>query len=86
MLHSLEHLVVSKELLHLKAKDNSTLDKEDLGCIWNDWKEENYGLLVNQLGYKTSKGQFSTEFVMRHPFQKKLYPSCRQCSWVMLVI
>ena len=36
MLHSLEHLVVSKELLHLKAKDNSTLDKEDLGCIWND--------------------------------------------------
>jgi hypothetical protein len=33
MLRNIEHLVVSKELLHLKTKDNITLDKEGWGCF-----------------------------------------------------
>jgi hypothetical protein len=53
-----EHLVVSKELLCLKAKDNSTLDKEGRSAYWNTWKKENYNFLVNQLGYKTTKDHF----------------------------
>jgi hypothetical protein len=44
---NVERLVVSKELLHLKAKDNSTLDKEIRSAYWNTWKKENYNFLVN---------------------------------------
>jgi hypothetical protein len=44
---NIEHLVVNKELLHLKAKDNSTLNKEGRSAYWNTWKKENYDLLVN---------------------------------------
>jgi hypothetical protein len=55
---NIERLVVSEELLHLKAKDNSTLNKEGRRRFWDNWKEENYDLLVNQLGYKTAKGCF----------------------------
>jgi hypothetical protein len=40
---NVERLVVSKELLCLKAKDNSTLDKEGRTGFWDNWKEENYG-------------------------------------------
>ncbi len=40
------------------AKDNSTLDKEGRSAYWNTWKKENYDLLVNQLGYKTTDGHF----------------------------
>jgi hypothetical protein len=47
---NVDHLVVSKELLCLKAKDNSTLNKEGRSAYWNTWKKENYNLLVNQLG------------------------------------
>ncbi len=57
-IRNVEHLVVSKKLLRLKAKDNSTLDKEGRSAYWNTWKKENYDLLVNQLSYKTTKGHF----------------------------
>jgi hypothetical protein len=53
-----ECLVVSEELLRLKAKDKSTLDKEGRSAYWNTWKKENYDLLVNQLGYKATEGHF----------------------------
>ncbi len=43
----------------MKAKDNITLDKEGRSAYWNNtWKKENYVLLVNQLGYKTTIGHF----------------------------
>jgi hypothetical protein len=51
---NVERLVVSKELLRLKAKDNSTLNKEGQTQFWDNWKEENYDLLVNQHSYKTT--------------------------------
>jgi hypothetical protein len=57
-MRNVERLVVSKELLHLKARDNSTLNKEGRSAYWNTWKKENHDLLVNQLGYKTTKGHF----------------------------
>jgi hypothetical protein len=57
-IRNVEHLVVSEELLRLKTKDNSTLNKEGRSAYWNTWKKENHNLLVNQLGYKTTKGHF----------------------------
>ena len=82
-IRNVEHLVVSKELLHLKAKDNSTLDKEGRSAYWNTWKKENYDLLVNQLGYKTTKGHFFMECFMHHPFPRQLSLSCKRFSWRM---
>ncbi len=69
-IRNVEHLVVSKELLHLKAKDNSTLDKEGRSAYWNTWKKENYNLLVNQLSYKTTKGHFLHGVVYAPSFSK----------------
>ncbi len=63
-IQNVEHLVVSEELLCLKAKDNSTLNKEGRSANWNTWKKENYDLLVNQLGYKTTKRSFSSWSVL----------------------
>ncbi len=71
---NVERLVVSKELLHLKAKDNSTLDKEGRSTYWNTWKEENYYLLVNQLGYKTTKGHFLHGVFYAPSFSKAAVP------------
>ncbi len=71
---NVEHLVVSKELLHLKAKDNSTLDKEGRSAYWNTWKKENYDLLVNQLGYKTTEGHFLYEVFYAPSFSKATVP------------
>jgi hypothetical protein len=71
---NVERLVVSKELLHLKAKDNSTLDKEGRSAYWNTWKKENYDLLVNQLGYKTTKGHFLHGVFYAPSFSKATVP------------
>jgi hypothetical protein len=71
---NVERLVVSKELLHLKAKENSTLDKEGRSAYWNTWKKENYDLLVNQLGYKTTKGHFLHGVFYVSSFSKATVP------------
>jgi hypothetical protein len=71
---NVEHLVVSKDLLRLKAKDNSTLDKEGRSAYLNTWKKENYNLLVNQLGYKTSEGHFLHGVFYAPSFSKATVP------------
>ncbi len=58
-IQNVEHLVISEELLRLKAKNDSTLYKEGRSAYWNTWKKENYNLLMNQLGYKTTEGHLT---------------------------
>jgi hypothetical protein len=71
---NVERLVISKELLHLKEMDNSTLDKEGRRQFWDKWKEENYNLLVNQLGYKTIVGCFLNGVFYAPSFSKATIP------------
>jgi hypothetical protein len=82
-IRNMEHLVVSKKLLRLKAKDNSTLNKEERSAYWNTWKKENYDLLVNQPVTRPPKVIFFMECFMRHPFPRQLSPSCKRFSWRM---
>jgi hypothetical protein len=73
-LRNVERLVVSEELQHLKAKDNSTLNKEGRSAYWNTWKLENYDLLVNQLGYKTTIAHFLHGLFFAPSFSKATVP------------
>ena len=52
-LKNVERLVVGEELIRLKNLTNGTLDREERRKFWDQWKADNYALLVNQLGYKT---------------------------------
>jgi hypothetical protein len=81
-IRNVEHLVVSKELLRLKAKDNSTLNKEGRSAYWNTWKKENYDLLVNQLGYKTTKGHFLYGVFYAPSFSKATVPKLQMVFMV----
>jgi hypothetical protein len=67
-------LVASKELQHLKSKDKSTLNKEGRSAHWNTWKKENYDLLANQLGYKTTIGHFLHGVFSAPSFSKATVP------------
>jgi hypothetical protein len=73
-IRNVERLVFSEELQRLKAKDNSTLDKERGSAYWNTWKKENYDLLVNQLGYKTTIGHFLHGLFFAPSFSKATVP------------
>ncbi len=73
-IRNVEQLVVSEELQHLKAKDNSSLDKEKKSAYWNTWKKVNYNLLVNQLGYKTTIGHFLHGLFFGRFFSKAIVP------------
>jgi hypothetical protein len=70
----LERLVVTEELQHLKAKDTITLNKEGRSAYWNTWKQENYDLLVNQLGYKTTIAHFLHGLFFAPSFSKATVP------------
>ncbi len=52
-LKNVERLVVGEELIRLKNDTNGTLDREERRQYWNQWKTDNYALLINSL---TDKG------------------------------
>ena len=81
--------MIGEELLRVKAATNGTLDKDKHHLFWSKWTTDDYVLLVNQLGFKTQASRFlhgaflHLPFCRKLPFRRKLYPSCKLCSWLM---
>ena len=73
-LKNVEHLVVGEELIRLKNLTNGTLDREERRKFWDQWKADNYALLVNQLGYKTQQSRFFHGVVFTPSFTKTTVP------------
>ena len=74
-LRTVEQLVISEELLRLKAATNGTLNRDERRQFWSKWKTDNYALLVNKLGYKTQEGTRFLHGVFFTPsFSQKTVP------------
>ena len=73
-LRNVERLVVGDELIRLKNDTNGTLDREERRQYWNQWKTENYALLVNQLGFKTQQSRFFHGVFFTPSFTKRTVP------------
>jgi len=82
-LKNVERLVVGEELIRLKNETNGTLDREEHCQFWNQWKMDNYALLVNQLGFKTQQSRFFTVYSLLLPSQRQLFSSYKLYSWLM---
>jgi hypothetical protein len=73
-LKNVERLVVGEELIRLKKATNGTLDREERRQFWNQWKLDNYALLVNQLGFKTQQSRFFHGVFFTPSFTKRTVP------------
>ena len=73
-LKNVERLVVGEELIRLKNLTNGTLDREERRKFWDQWKADNYALLVNQLGYKTQPSRFFHGVFFTPSFTKTTVP------------
>jgi hypothetical protein len=73
-LKNVERLVVGEELICLKNENNGTLDREERRQFWNQWKEDNYALLVNQLGFKNQQSRFFHGVIFTPSFTKTTVP------------
>ena len=73
-LKNVERLVVGEELIRLKNETNGTLDREERRQFWNQWKMDNYALLVNQLGFKNQQSRFFHGVFFTPSFTKTTVP------------
>ena len=80
---NVERLVVSEELLRLKAL-HETMSVEERRTFVLNWKKENNQLLVSQLGSKEDNLNFVHGVFFAHRFLRRRSLSCNGYSWRML--
>ena len=80
---NVERLVVSEELLRLKAL-NETMSVEERRTFVLNWKKDNKYLLVSQLGSKTQCLRFVHGVFLHRRFLQRQSLSCNGYSWRML--
>ena len=74
ILKNVERFVVGEELICLKNETNGTLGREERRQFWNQWKEDNYALLINQLGFKNQLSRFFHGVFFTPSFTKTTVP------------
>jgi hypothetical protein len=73
-LKNVKRLVVGEKLIRLKNETNGTLDREERRQFWNQWKMDNYALLINQLEFKTQQSRFFHGVFFTPSFTKTTVP------------